>query len=43
MKRNSFLRENNLESVVILNFFRNFVHRKRHLENRKKKIILTVH
>jgi len=36
MKRNSFLRENNLESVVILNFFRNFVHRKRHLENRKK-------
>ena len=36
MKRNSFLRENNLESVVILNFFRNFVHRKRHLENRQK-------
>ena len=36
MKRNSFLRENNLESVVILNFFRNFVHKKRHLENRKK-------
>lgn len=36
MKRNSFLRENNLESVVILNFFCNFVHRKRHLENRKK-------
>ena len=36
MKRNSFLHENNLESVVILNFFRNFVHRKRHLENRQK-------
>ncbi len=36
MKRKSFLRENNLESVVILNFFRNFVHRKRHLENRQK-------
>lgn len=36
MKRNSFLRENNLEAVVILNFFCNFAHRKRHLENRQK-------
>lgn len=31
MKRYSFLRENNLEAVVILNFFCNFVRiKKRH-------------
>ena len=33
MKRNSFLRENNLEAVVILNFFRNFVRIKKTLKD----------
>lgn len=33
MKRNSFLRENNLETVVILNFFRNFVRIKKTLKD----------
>ena len=33
MKRKSFLRENNLEAVVILNFFRNFAHRKKTLKD----------
>ena len=33
MKRNSFLRENNLEAVVILNFFCNFVHIKKTLKD----------
>ena len=36
MKRNSFLRENNLEAVVILNFFRNFAHRKKTLKDSQK-------
>ncbi len=36
MKRNSFLRENNLGAVVILNFFRNFARRKKTLENSQK-------
>ena len=33
MKRNSFLRENNLEAVVILNFFCNFVRIKKTLKD----------
>ena len=33
MKRISFLRENNLEAVVILNFFRNFVRIKKTLKD----------
>ena len=36
MKRNSFLRENNLEAVVILNFFRNFVRIKKTLKDSQK-------
>ena len=36
MKRNSFLRENNLEAVVILNFFCNFVHIKKTLKDSQK-------
>lgn len=36
MKRNSFLRENNLEAVVILNFFRNFAHGKKTLKDSQK-------
>ena len=32
MKRKSFLRENNLEAVVILNFFRNFAHKKKDIK-----------
>ena len=36
MKRNSFLRENNLEAVVILNFFCNFAHRKKTLKDSQK-------
>ena len=37
MKRNSFLRENNLEAVVILNFFCNFVHIKKTIKNNMEK------
>ena len=36
MKRNSFLRENNLEAVVIQNFFCNFVHIKKTLKDSQK-------
>ena len=36
MKRNSFLRENNLEAVVILNFFSNFADRKKTLKDSQK-------
>ena len=36
MKRNSFLRENNLEAVVILNFFCNFVRIKKTLKDSQK-------
>ena len=36
MKRKSFLRENNLEAVVILNFFCNFVHIKKTLKDSQK-------
>lgn len=36
MKRKSFLRENNSEAVVILNFFRNFAHRKKILKDSQK-------
>ena len=36
MKRNSFLRENNLEAVVILNFFCNFAHGKKTLKDSQK-------
>ena len=36
MKRKSFLRENNLEAVVIQNFFCNFVHIKKTLKDSQK-------
>ena len=36
MKRYSFLRENNLEAVVILNFFCNFVRIKKTFKDRQK-------
>ena len=36
VKRNSFLRENNLEAVVILNFFSNFADRKKTLKDSQK-------
>ena len=38
MKRNSFLRENNLEAVVILNFFSNFADRKKTLKEDSQKM-----
>ena len=36
MKRNYFLRENNLEAVVILNFFSNFADRKKTFKDSQK-------